>query len=75
MELPLTPKTSICFLTAFILDIFWGGLFWAACAAHGGFQASGQTGATAASLHQSHSNMGFASHLQPTPQLMATLDS
>ena len=30
--------------------------------------------AIAASLHHSHSNSGSESHLQPTPQLMATPD-
>ena len=39
--------------------------------AHGGLQARDRIGATAASLHQSHSNTGSELHLQPTPQLMA----
>ena len=30
--------------------------------------------AAAASLHHSHSNAGYELHLQPIPQLMATLD-
>ena len=34
----------------------------------------GQIGATAASLHHSHSNAGSELHLLPTPQLTATLD-
>ena len=33
-----------------------------------------KTGATAAGLHHSHSNVGSKLRLQPTPQLMATLD-
>ena len=41
---------------------------------YGGSQARGPIGAVAASLHQSHSNSGSEPHLQPTPQLMATLD-
>ena len=43
-------------------------------AAYGGSQAKGSIGAIAASLHQSHSNLGCKPHLQPTPQLTATLD-
>jgi len=42
--------------------------------AYGGFQARGLIRAVAASLHQSHSSVGSKPRLQPTPQLMATLD-
>ena len=42
--------------------------------AYGGSQARGLIGAIAAGLCQSHSNVGSESHLQPTPQLTATLD-
>ena len=42
--------------------------------AYGGSQARGQFGATAASLHHSHSNVGSEPCLRPTPQLMATAD-
>ena len=42
--------------------------------AHGGSQARGPIGATAASLHHSHSNAGSEPHLRPTPQLTATPD-
>ena len=49
-------------------------LFRPALQAYGGFQAKGRTGSTAAGLHHSHSNAGSELHLQPTPQLMATLD-
>ena len=42
--------------------------------AHGGSQARGQIGATAASLYHSHINAGSEPLLGPTPQLMATLD-
>ena len=42
--------------------------------AYGDSQARGQIGAVAAGLLQSHSNAGPKLHLQPTPQLMATLD-
>jgi len=47
---------------------------WAASTAYGGSQARGRIGAVATSLRQSHSNAGSEPHLQPTPQLMATLD-
>ena len=46
----------------------------AAPMAYGDFRARGLIGATATSLCQSHSNMGSEPHLQPTPQLVATLD-
>ena len=41
---------------------------------YGGSQARGPTGATAADLHHSHSNVGSEPRLQPTPQLMAMPD-
>ena len=47
---------------------------WAASAAYGGSQARGRTGAIAASLRQSHSNVGSEPCLQPTPQLTAVPD-
>ena len=50
-------------------------LFRSAPAACGSSQAKGQIRATAAGLYHSHSNSGFEPHLQPTPQLKATLDS
>ena len=46
----------------------------AAPMAYGGSQAGGPIGATAASLHHSHSDARFEPHLQPTPQLRATPD-
>ena len=46
----------------------------AALAAYGCSQAWGPIRATAASLHQSHSNTGSEPHVQPTPQLTAMLD-
>ena len=62
-------------------DLRFGLLFFglfafsrAAPAAHGGSQARGLIGAVAASLCQSHSNVGSEMHLRPTPQLTATLD-
>ena len=49
---------------------------WAAPApaAYGGSQARGPIGAVATGLRQSHSNAGSEPHLQPTPQLTATLE-
>ena len=41
---------------------------------YGGSQARHQNRATAASLHDSHSNIRSELHLRPTPQLMATPD-
>ena len=48
-------------------------LFRAVLAAHGYSWARGIIGVVAASLHQNHSNARSEPHLQPTPQLMATL--
>ena len=42
--------------------------------AYGGSQARGQIGAIAEGLHHSHSNTRSEPHLEPTPQLAATLD-
>ena len=47
---------------------------WDALTAYGGSQARGLIGAVAASLRQSHSNVGSEPCLQPTPQLTATPD-
>ena len=58
----------------FFLFFFFSLLFRAALTAYGGSQARSPIAATAASLHHSHSNVRSQSHLQPTPQLMATLD-
>ena len=49
-------------------------VFRATPAAYGSSQARGQTGAAAAGLHHSHSNVGSEARLRPTPQLTATLD-
>ena len=49
-------------------------LFRATPEACGGSQVRGPIGAAAARLHHSCSNAGSESHLQPTPQLMATAD-
>ena len=59
-----------------VLDIFVVvvAISWAAPAAYGGSQARGRIGATAASLHCSHSNVGSEPRLQRTPQLTAMPD-
>ena len=46
----------------------------AALVAYRGSQARGLIRAVAASLHQSHSNVGSELHLQSAPQLMAMPD-
>ena len=60
-----------------IYILFFSFFIRATPAAYGSFQARVQMGAGAASLHQSYScsNAESEPHLQPTPQLMATLDS
>ena len=60
------------FFGLFVLVVV--AISWAAPAAYGGSQARGRIGAVATSLRQSHSNAGSESHLQPTPQIMATPD-
>ena len=55
------------------ISVFFGG-GGGTPAAYGGFQARGQIGAGAASLHHSHSNARSEWCLQPTPQLMAAPD-
>ena len=52
-----------------MIIFFFFGLFRAAPAAFGDFQARGQIGPVAAGLH-----LGSEQCLQPTPQLMAMLD-
>ena len=63
-------KKFLC-VSFFIFMPFLGPL----PAVYGGSQARGRIGAVAAGLRQSHSNAGSESHLQPTPQLTAVLDS
>ena len=53
---------------------FFFCIFRAALVAHGDSQARGQIGAVNACLHHSYSNSRSKLYLQPTPQLMATLD-
>ena len=59
---------------SFLFFFFFFVLFRAASMAYGGSQARYQIGATAASLHHSHSNSGSELRPRPTPQLSATLD-
>ena len=55
-------------------SIFFFFFFRAASAAYGSSQARSQIRAAAAGLQHSHSNARPELHLQPTPQLMPTLD-
>ena len=61
--------TKLYFFFFYLLSVFR-----AIPATYGGSQARGPIGATVACLCQSHSNAGSQPRLQPTPQLMATLD-
>ena len=63
-------KRKVFFVFCFLVFC----LFRAAPAAYGGSQARGRTGAGAAGLHHSHSNMGSKLRLRPTPQLTAMRD-
>ena len=56
----------------FLFFVFW--LFRATPMAHGGSQDMGLIGATAASLHHSHSKAGSKLSLRPTPQLTTMPD-
>jgi len=58
----------------FNLFIIFFCLFRALPMVYGGSQTRGLIGATAAGLHQSHSNARSNPHLWPTPQLTATPD-
>ena len=64
---------SMCFIYVFV-HLLTYCLFKARFKAHGSSQARGWTGAVAADLHHSHSNLGSGLHLWPTPQLTAMLD-
>ena len=72
-------KCSLHMTLSFILFFCFVFIFFffflrAAPAAYGGSQARGQIGAIAVGLCQSHSKARSELHLQPTPQLMATMD-
>ena len=60
-------------LFIYLFFVFFA-ISWAAPAAYGSSQARGLIGVVASGLRQSHSNAGSEPRLQPTPQLMATLD-
>ena len=62
---------AVFFFFFFFLFFLPFYLFRVAPMAYGSSQARGWIGATDASLHHSHSNIGSKLHLQPTPQLMA----
>ena len=57
-----------------VFFFFFFVFFRAAPAAYGGSHARGLIRAVAAGLHQSHSNVGSESRLQPAPQLPAMPD-
>ena len=65
---------SFRILNVFFLKKTFFFFFMATPAAYGRSQARGWIGAAAAGLHHSPSNVGSQPCLQPTPQLMATLD-
>jgi len=71
---PTETKLSVLSGIRHSLSVFIFLLFMAALAAHGSSQARLLIGATAASLHHSHSNARSKPRLQPMPQLTATLD-
>ena len=61
----------ICHIFKVLFSFF---LYTAIPAAYGNSGAGGGTGASAAGLHHSHSNMVSKPHLQPILQLVATPD-
>ena len=84
---PLPPRCShslpCCFshLPLFVFSLLFQFLWFPlqrkddpAPAAYGGSQARGRVRAVATGLHHNHSNARSEPHLQPTSQLMATLD-
>ena len=70
----LPPKHLFILLLMKNRIFFFFLLFRAPPVAYGSSQARGRTGAAAAGLHYSHSDVESEPHLQPTPQLTATLD-
>ena len=70
MGVALKSKNEIMYVFIYCLFAFSR----AAPAAYGGSQARSRIRAVTAGLHHSHSNAGSEPHLQPTPQLTATLD-
>ena len=68
-------KVTMTMATPPLHFFFFLPFSWATPLAYGGSQAGGLAGAVAAGLCHSHSNSGSEPCLQPTPQLMAMLDS
>ena len=62
------------FVVVVVVVVVVIAISWAAPVAYGGSQSRSPIGAVATGLCQSHSNAGSKPHLQPTPQLTATLD-
>ena len=73
VRLELTMLIGCSYKEGFVF-VFVFCLYRAAPAAYGGSQARGLIEATAAGLHQSHSNTRSKLRLQPTVQLTATPD-
>ena len=67
--------TFLFFFFFFFFFFFCFSLFRGVCAAYGSSQARKGIRTAAAGLGHSHSNTESEPHLQPTPHLMATLDS
>ena len=70
---PVSDNLDIIFPFDFIYFLIFIFVFFCPIA-YGGSQARGLIGATAASLHQSHSNTRSELGLRLTPQLTATAD-
>ena len=68
---PMLYKEHLIF---YFLFFFLFAISWAAPSAYGGSLARGLIGAVATGLRHSHSNSGSEPRLQPTPQILATLD-
>ena len=66
-------KGKLCDYSKVLFKFFFS-LFRAIPAAYGSSQARGGIGAAAAGLHHNHSNMGSELCLQPTSQLVTTLN-
>ena len=65
-------KKRYIYMSIYIYSLF--AISWAALAAYGGSQGKGLIRPVATALCQSHSNVGFELHPQPTPELTETLD-
>ena len=67
-------KPLLCFCFLFYLLSFFFFFFGAVPTAYWGSQGRSRFRAVSTCLYHIHSNIRFEPHLQPTPQLMATLD-